>query len=325
MALSNNEEQKFKRDLNKEKETSRRSNVGQTGPLPKPLTEKGYQPGEAQTSPAGPGITRRQLTSAGSEEFKKLASAPGSLARLRQAARMQQTAKREQKEDNQKMSPWQLRNEYKRLKKAAKANKEAKGGLGQAIASTAGKTASAELLKQAWLNIIDSFGLTLFYINLHFVMYYLGGPLSEFFCTPGSEWFTAAKGPAMGGGMPTGGGKTAAAKAPPEPKTKSEKRERGAKQSAEEPTAGGGEEGSDNPASKTLSLGFKALEIVEVTVVLAINFIILIIICGIIAIFYLVATCEGQETLVESGITGGIIELLLRASSFFGLCADVGG
>jgi hypothetical protein len=47
---------------------------------------------------------------------------------------------------------------------------------------------TAEALRQSWLNIIDSWGLTLFYIIFHFTMAYLGGPFSRYFPKPGREW-----------------------------------------------------------------------------------------------------------------------------------------
>lgn len=50
------------------------------------------------------------------------------------------------------------------------------------------REATAEALRQSWLNIIDSWGLTFFYIIFHFTMAYLGGPFSRFFPRPGREW-----------------------------------------------------------------------------------------------------------------------------------------
>ncbi len=46
---------------------------------------------------------------------------------------------------------------------------------------------SAEALRQSWLNLIDSWGLTFIYIFIHFLGHYLGGPLSGFFCKFGEE------------------------------------------------------------------------------------------------------------------------------------------
>lgn len=46
---------------------------------------------------------------------------------------------------------------------------------------------SAEALRQSWLNLIDSWGLTFIYIFIHFLGHYMGGPLSSFFCKFGEE------------------------------------------------------------------------------------------------------------------------------------------
>jgi hypothetical protein len=45
---------------------------------------------------------------------------------------------------------------------------------------------TAELLKQSWLNVISSYGLTLLYINFHFVAKYIGS--IRLFCDFGEEW-----------------------------------------------------------------------------------------------------------------------------------------
>ncbi len=50
-------------------------------------------------------------------------------------------------------------------------------------------------LRASWLNIIDSFGLTLIYINIHVFFRFVIG--TDFFCKLGHEW---ASSPAKGGG-----------------------------------------------------------------------------------------------------------------------------
>lgn len=54
------------------------------------------------------------------------------------------------------------------------------------------RMATNEALSMAWLNIIDSFGLTLIWINIHVLMRFMAG--SEFFCKLGHEWSTKAPG-----------------------------------------------------------------------------------------------------------------------------------
>ena len=72
--------------------------------------------------------------------------------------------------------------------RAGKKKDEGKGA-GDKIASAAAapmRRSTSKLLQQAWLNIIDSFGLTLIWVNIHvFLSYVLGEKL---FCKLGDEW-----------------------------------------------------------------------------------------------------------------------------------------
>lgn len=45
---------------------------------------------------------------------------------------------------------------------------------------------TGRVLFLAWLNVIDSFGLTFLYVNLH--VFYLYRVLPDIFCAPGEEW-----------------------------------------------------------------------------------------------------------------------------------------
>lgn len=47
---------------------------------------------------------------------------------------------------------------------------------------------TGQALKQAWLNLISSWGLTILWIDFHFVMWKAGGPLSDYFTPFGHEW-----------------------------------------------------------------------------------------------------------------------------------------
>lgn len=71
-----------------------------------------------------------------------------------------------------------------------------------AAARQATQQLSATILKQSWLNLITSWGLTYFYILFHFIGAYLGGPLSDFFCKFGKEWLPKGAGAVGGGGNP---------------------------------------------------------------------------------------------------------------------------
>jgi hypothetical protein len=65
--------------------------------------------------------------------------------------------------------------------------KKAKGELEQAVAAPI-RQATNKLLQQAWLNLIDSFGLTLIYINIHVFLRFVVG--KKLFCKLGQEWPT---------------------------------------------------------------------------------------------------------------------------------------
>jgi len=75
--------------------------------------------------------------------------------------------------------------------------------------SKVGVKFTAAALKQSWLNIIDTFGLTLLYINFHFLGKYVAG--SSLFGEFGSEWAPpmAEKAGGKVGKMATGAAKFA--------------------------------------------------------------------------------------------------------------------
>ncbi len=62
--------------------------------------------------------------------------------------------------------------------------------------------ATSEALKQSWLNLIDSYGLTLLYINFHVFSRFVFGP--KMFCKLGHEWVGKTGSKEAGGifGMP---------------------------------------------------------------------------------------------------------------------------
>ena len=59
-------------------------------------------------------------------------------------------------------------------------------GIVSDAANTAGQMATARALSWAWLALIPTFGLSLIYINIHFIARYIVG--SEKFCKFGEEW-----------------------------------------------------------------------------------------------------------------------------------------
>ncbi|MFA6995316.1 MAG: hypothetical protein WC249_02805 [Patescibacteria group bacterium] len=89
---------------------------------------------------------------------------------------------------------------FKATVQAAKTEKKTKeagiaGALPKVVTAAANK-ATGSFLQQCWLNIIDSFGLTLIWINIHvFLGMVLGNNL---FCKLGEEWVSSLP-PAFGG------------------------------------------------------------------------------------------------------------------------------
>jgi len=54
------------------------------------------------------------------------------------------------------------------------------------LAQVSAQQSTGRLLQLAWLNVVDSLGLTLIYVNLHFILYLSGG--KGWFAKPGTEW-----------------------------------------------------------------------------------------------------------------------------------------
>jgi hypothetical protein len=71
--------------------------------------------------------------------------------------------------------------------RVAKKKEEEKAGAGIMAAVTApAQQGTSKLLQQAWLNLIDSWGLTLIWINIHVFLRFVVG--EKFFCKLGHEW-----------------------------------------------------------------------------------------------------------------------------------------
>ncbi len=91
-------------------------------------------------------------------------------------------------------------NLYRQARQDAKNVKNS--GLGDqavAIAAAPIQQATSKLLQQAWLNLIDSWGATLIWINAHWFLNITMG--DKFFCDLGKEWL-----PKVGKGGDEGGG-----------------------------------------------------------------------------------------------------------------------
>jgi len=87
-----------------------------------------------------------------------------------------------------------LRDQAKEAKEKASITNTVKKAVEGAVATPV-SMATSEALKQAWLNLIDSFGLTLIYINFHIFCRFVFG--EKLFCKLGHEWIggkTGSKG-----------------------------------------------------------------------------------------------------------------------------------
>ena len=93
----------------------------------------------------------------------------------------------EQQEAGQSLREQVLAAKQEEAKKKAAKEKTAEQTGAQAGAEGAGKKfGTSMLLKMSWLNLIDTFGLTLIYINIHvFLRWVLG---EKFSCKLGEEW-----------------------------------------------------------------------------------------------------------------------------------------
>ncbi len=83
----------------------------------------------------------------------------------------------------QRVSMFNQRTQEAKRKKKESDNKK-KGGLAGKINQA--KIALAQVLRMAWISLIKSFGLTLIYINIHWL---LSQVMPGLFCKLGEEWF----------------------------------------------------------------------------------------------------------------------------------------
>jgi len=67
---------------------------------------------------------------------------------------------------------------------------------GMSVAGEASQKATGKFLATAWLNVIDSFGLTLIYINIHVFLRWVFG--DRLFCKLGEEWLPPQAGAVVG-------------------------------------------------------------------------------------------------------------------------------
>lgn len=96
----------------------------------------------------------------------------------------------EQKELQRKLQALQRSVAQGKIRESAKAAKQ----IAKDVLAIVAQAVTAELMVQSWFNIIDTFGLTLLYLNFHFVLKYISH--SRYVCRFGHEWaksFTTGK------------------------------------------------------------------------------------------------------------------------------------
>ncbi len=86
----------------------------------------------------------------------------------------------------------------KQLAGAAKNARKTSSGMGAVKGPNKAKMGTAQLLKAAWINVIDSFGATLLYINFHAFARLIPG-LRNVFCRLGEEWLPKGTSASMPG------------------------------------------------------------------------------------------------------------------------------
>jgi len=111
-------------------------------------------------------------------------SAPARAGALNEARRNGGENDSNGNQDNNQDNPPQTLREAAQADKAKK--KKGLKGKVKAVAARAINNATNKLLQAAWKSLIESFGLTLIWINIHVFLGYVFG--NEYFCKLGNEW-----------------------------------------------------------------------------------------------------------------------------------------
>ena len=162
---------------------------------------------------------------------------------------------------------------------------------------------TGRVLQGAWLGLLESFGLTILYIDFHFTMYYMGGPFKFIFMQPGQEWM-------MGAQMALGEGEDAATA--------------GSSDTAKQETATTAKEAYDGnlekpddadveeePGGSTsiIRAEAKLMEYGEGCGCCVINALLLMVIGALAAIVFFTFTCEGREIFTQYMVGGTLGEI----------------
>ncbi|OGY48002.1 MAG: hypothetical protein A3J65_00160 [Candidatus Buchananbacteria bacterium RIFCSPHIGHO2_02_FULL_45_11b] len=132
--------------------------------------------GEGEEEPEKPKSTFQQTQQKIDAQKKKVSGSEDKAAKAKEKAEKD----KEQKSWKRALSG----HKAKKAQKEAAKEKKKLAGLEKALGT---QMASGKILKQSWINLIDSWGLTYFYIAFHFLAAYFT-PFSNFFCKFGEEW-----------------------------------------------------------------------------------------------------------------------------------------
>ncbi len=159
---------------------------------------QGQQAARPGTQTTGKGMTSAALSDRNKKTGKRMKQTGKNLGQAGQnqglgMPKVQQGANPNGKQNATKLNPDQETPAARGLNMAQKQSmrqkiKQAKKTVGQIKeqANQLFQRGTAELLKQSWLNVISSYGLTLLYINFHFIAKYIGS--LKLFCDFGEEW-----------------------------------------------------------------------------------------------------------------------------------------
>lgn len=211
-----NQELEWKRQLEeaKRREIMQERIQKATGPA-LPATREAGEPGQEREIPGGSPGTIPETS--GTEERGRETETPG-LAEAEAQNIPEQVPEGIETQPQQEMETQDQGKEgeaedtgYKRggartsatPQKDKKEGQKAPSGVTSALAPGAiKKQASAALLKASWINVITSFGLTLFYIAFHFIGAYIAR--MSWFCKFGEEWVPAQASQVIGAAGETG-------------------------------------------------------------------------------------------------------------------------
>jgi len=169
---------------------SKKDNLG------RPIGSERSLPASRQTSTgkqeSGPGMARQSGGQSGGDlDSRLMAGRSGQLREEKNKERERRGKEGEKGEETEKGEKGEeakegggLRDRVSQLKEKANFKKRAQKKIEEKVTDSV-KQGTNRLLKNAWLHLIDSFGLTLIYINMHVFLRWV---FPDLFCKLGEEW-----------------------------------------------------------------------------------------------------------------------------------------